>query len=125
MTEVWPTWPGEVINGVYPLRHLLNGSDHGAVFLTECKAQNVPNAAIKFVPAERVLTEAQLSHWRMAAGLSHPHLIRLLDVGHCQPGPDSRRSAGNAASRPGRPGFPSTQKPGAGPAEAGKLSGGQ
>ena len=86
MTEVWPTWPGEVINGVYPLRRLLNGSDHGAVFLTECKAQNIPNAAIKFVPAERVLTEAQLSHWRMAAGLSHPHLIRLLDVGHCQLG---------------------------------------
>ena len=86
MTEVWPTWPGEVINGVYPLRRLLNGSDHGAVFLTECKAQNIPNAAIKIVPAERVLTEVQLSHWRTAAGLSHPHLIRLLDAGHCQLG---------------------------------------
>jgi TonB family protein len=86
MTEVWPKWQGEVINGVYPLRRFLNGSDRSAVFLTECKAQNVPTAAIKFVPAERVLTKAQLSHWKMAAGLSHPHLLRLLDAGHCQLG---------------------------------------
>jgi len=85
MTEVWPQWQGEVINGVYPLRRLLNGTDHSAVFLTECKAQNVPTAAIKIVPAERV-TLAQLSHWRTAAGLSHPHLIRLLDAGLCQLG---------------------------------------
>ncbi len=86
VTEVWPQWQGEVINGVYPLRRFLNGSDHSAVFLTECKAQNIPNAAIKIVPAERVVTEVQLSHWRTAARLSHPHLIRLLDAGHCQLG---------------------------------------
>jgi TonB family protein len=83
MTEVWPLWQSEVINGVYPLRRFLNGSDHSAIFLTECKAQNIPTAAIKIVPAERV-TLAQLSHWRTAAGLSHPHLIRLLDAGLCQ-----------------------------------------
>ena len=83
VTEFWPKWQSEVINGVYPLRRLLNGSDHSAVFLTECKAQDVANAAIKMVPAERV-TLALLSHWRMAADLSHPHLIRLLDAGLCQ-----------------------------------------
>jgi TonB family protein len=82
-TEFWPKWQNEVINGVYPLRRLLNGSDHSAVFLTECKAQDIPAAAIKIIPAERV-TLAQLSHWRTAAGLSHPHLIRLLDAGLCQ-----------------------------------------
>jgi TonB family protein len=84
-TEFWPTWQGEVINGVYPLRRLLGGSDHSAVFLTECTAQGVATAAIKIVPAER-LTLAQLSHWRTAAGLSHPHLIRLLDAGLCDLG---------------------------------------
>ena len=83
VTEFWPKWQSEVINGVYPLRRLLNGSDHSAVFLTECKAQDVANAAIKMVPAERV-TLALLSDWRMAADLSHPHLIRLLDAGLCQ-----------------------------------------
>jgi TonB family protein len=85
MTEGWPQCQGEVINGAYPLRHFLGGSDHSAVFLTECKAQNVATAAIKIVPAERV-TLAQLSHWRTAADLSHPHLIRLLDAGLCQLG---------------------------------------
>ena len=84
-TEFWPKWQSEVINGVYPLHRLLNGSDHSAVFLTECKALDVPNAAIKIVPVERV-TLAQLAHWRTAAELSHPHLIRLLDAGLCQLG---------------------------------------
>ena len=86
MTEVWPQWQGQVINGVYPLRRFLSGSDHSAVFLTECKAQDVPTAAIKLIPAARALPEAQLSHWMTAAGLSHPHLIRLLDAGQCQLG---------------------------------------
>lgn len=85
MTEFWPKWQNEVINGVYPLRRLLSGSDHSAVFLTECKAQDLPTAAIKIVPAEGV-TLAQLSHWRRAADLTHPHLIRLLDAGLCQLG---------------------------------------
>jgi len=86
MTEASPKWQSEVINGVYPLRRYLSGSDHSAVFLTECKAQDVPTAAIKIIPAERALPEAQLSHWITAAGLSHPHLIRLLDAGRCQLG---------------------------------------
>ena len=86
MTEAWPTWQGEVINGVYPLRRFLSGSDHSAVFLTECKAQDAADAAIKIIPAERVRADAQVSHWRTAAGLSHPHLIRLLDAGRCQLG---------------------------------------
>jgi len=86
MTEVWPKWQSEVINGIYPLRRFLSGSDDSAVFLTECKAQDVSTAAIKIIPAERVLTEAQLSHWMRAAGLSHPHLIRLLDAGQSQLG---------------------------------------
>ena len=85
ITEDWPKCQGEVINGAYPLRDFLGGSEHSAVFLTECKAQNVATAAIKIVPAERV-TLAQLSHWRTAAGLSHPRLIRLLDAGLCQLG---------------------------------------
>jgi TonB family protein len=84
-TEFWPKWQSEVINGLYPLRRLLHGSNHSAVFLTECKAHDVATAAIKIVPAERV-TLAQLSHWRTAADLSHPHLIRLLDAGLCQLG---------------------------------------
>jgi serine/threonine protein kinase len=83
MTEFWPQWQGEVINGVYSLRRVLHASEHSAVFLAESTAQGAPTTAIRLMPAEQV-TLAQLSHWRAAANLSHPHLIRLLDAGVCQ-----------------------------------------
>ena len=85
ITEFWPQCQNEVINGLYPLRRLLNGSDHSAVFTTECAAQGLDTAAVKIVPVERV-TLAQLAHWRTVAAQSHPHLIRLLDTGLCQLG---------------------------------------
>lgn len=84
-TEFWADWQNPVINGLYPLRRLLGASDHSAVFLTDCAAHNLAAAAIKLVPAERV-TLAQLSHWRTAIAVAHPHLLRLLDAGLCQLG---------------------------------------
>ena len=83
-TEVWTDWESRVINGQFPLRRFLGGSDHSAVFLTEYKAENLPDAAIKFVPADTLHAEAQLVQWGAAATLSHPHLVRLFDVGRCQ-----------------------------------------
>jgi TonB family protein len=84
MTEVWTKWEGQVINGVFPLRRFLSTSDHSAVFLTEYKAQNLPNATLKLVPA--ILAQVQLSHWTTATTLAHPHLIRLFEAGRCQLG---------------------------------------
>jgi serine/threonine protein kinase len=87
MAEDWTKeWERRIVNGVYPLRRFLGRSNHSVVFLTECKAQNVAQAAIKILPANPALTEAQLAHWRRVATLSHPHLIRLLDAGRCQLG---------------------------------------
>ncbi len=86
VTGTWTNWVGEVIDGAFPLRRFLGGTDHSGVFLTEHKAQNLRDAAIKIVPADPALTESQLTHWRAAAALSHPHLIRLLDSGRCQLG---------------------------------------
>src|ERR1700722_7513992 len=87
MTEDWTKeWERRTVNGVYPLRRFLGRSNHSVVFLTECKAQNVSQAAIKILPANPALAEAQLAHWRRVATLSHPHLIRLLDAGRCQLG---------------------------------------
>jgi serine/threonine protein kinase len=83
-TEVWTDWESRVINGLFPLRRFLGGSDHSAVFLTEYKAENLPDASIKFVPADTLHAEAQLVQWGTAATLSHPHLVRLFDVGRCQ-----------------------------------------
>jgi serine/threonine protein kinase len=87
MTEDWAReWERRIVNGVYPLRRFLGRSNHSVVFLTECKAQNLTEAAIKILPADPALTEAQLEHWRTVATLSHPHLMRPLDAGSCQLG---------------------------------------
>jgi TonB family protein len=88
MTEIWKKWEGQVIGHTFPLRRFLGSSDHSGVFLTEHQATNLPNAAIKIVAADPVRAEAQLWHWKMAASLSHPHLIKLFDAGRCQLGPD-------------------------------------
>jgi hypothetical protein len=85
VAPIWSGWQGALINGVYPLQRLINGSQHSAVFLTERTGQEVPNAALKIIPIERV-TLAQLTHWRSAVGLSHPHLIQLFDAGLCKLG---------------------------------------
>src|ERR1700730_11794852 len=85
--EVWTQWESHVVNGIFPLRRFLGGSNHRAVFLTEYKAQNLADVAIKFVPAETLQTQAQqLVQWGAAATLSHPHLLRIFDVGRCQLG---------------------------------------
>ena len=84
MTEIWTKWEGEVISGAFPLRRLLSGSDHSGVFLTQDNAHNIANAAIKIIPTDPAHTLAQLWHWRTAANLSHPHLIRLFETGRCQ-----------------------------------------
>jgi serine/threonine protein kinase len=87
MTDDWTKeWERRIVNGVYPLRRFLGRSDHSVVFLTECLAQNVPQAAIKILPATPARAEAQLEYWRRVVTLSHPHLMRLLDAGHCQLG---------------------------------------
>jgi serine/threonine protein kinase len=86
MSEVWTKWEGQVISGVFPLRRFLSGSDHSGVFLTEYKAQNLANAAIKLIRANPTQTQSQVSQWTTAAALSHPRLVRLLEVGRCQLG---------------------------------------
>jgi hypothetical protein len=85
-TEIWTKWESQVVNGVFPLRRFLGRSNHSVVFLTECRAQNLANAAIKIIPADPARAESQLSRWQVAAALSHPHLIRILDSGRCKLG---------------------------------------
>jgi outer membrane biosynthesis protein TonB len=85
-TEIWAKWESQVVNGNFPLRRFLGRSNHSVVFLTECRAQNLANAAIKIIPADAARAESQLSRWQAAAPLSHPHLIRLLEAGRCKLG---------------------------------------
>lgn len=70
MSEVWTKWESLVINGVFPLRRFLSKSNHSVVFLTEYKARNLPDAAIKLIPADPMQAEAQIAHLRTVAALS-------------------------------------------------------
>ncbi|MFZ0861877.1 MAG: TonB family protein [Candidatus Sulfotelmatobacter sp.] len=81
---LWKTWQGRVVDGKFPLRQWLGGSEHSAVFLTERPGQTSPKAAIKLIAVDGAAADRQLSCWRVAAQLSHPHLIRLYETGRCR-----------------------------------------
>jgi len=81
--KVWDRWLGQSVTGKFPLRQCLGGSDQSATFLTEREGQK---ATIKLIPAGSANADRQLALWSSAALLSHPHLIRLFDVGRCRLG---------------------------------------
>src|SRR5260370_25187711 len=83
MSEVRKPWEGQVVNGEFPLLRYLGQSDHSTVFLTQRK-EEPQKAAIKLIPATAVDAGIQLSRWEAAAKLSHPHLIRMFEMGRCQ-----------------------------------------
>src|SRR5271167_1728487 len=74
----WQQWEGRVINGRFPLRQYLGGSEQSAVYLTEI---NGSKAAIKLIPSHAAHGQIQVSRWESARKLSHPHLLRILDMG--------------------------------------------
>lgn len=85
MPEIWKLMEGQVVDGKFPLLQYLGGSEHGGVFLTEHRqGERVQSAAIKLVPAQGKNADVQLSRWRLAATLPHPHLIPLYETGICQ-----------------------------------------
>jgi TonB family protein len=84
MSEAWKQWEGQVVDGRFPLRQYLGGSDHGAVFLTEHDGRESEKTAIKLIPADPANAELQLSRWKHAAQLFHPHLLRLFEMGRCE-----------------------------------------
>lgn len=81
MTEARKQWEGQIVDGIFPLRRYLGGSDHSAVFLTEHGEGERQKAAIKLVPADPATADQQVSRWEAASQLSHPHLLKLLDGG--------------------------------------------
>jgi serine/threonine protein kinase len=88
MFEDGKQWEGKVVNGNFPLRHYLGGSDRSAVYLTEIGGENPRKAAIKLVEANVADADIQLARWRFAGKLSHPHLLQIHEVGSCKLGED-------------------------------------
>ncbi len=86
MMAGWRDWEGQVIAEKYRLQKYLGGHQNSAVFATESEETASRTAAIKLVPEDPATAELQLTRWREAAHLSHPHLLRLFDSGRCQLG---------------------------------------
>ncbi len=84
MTEASKQWEGQIVEGIFPLRQYLGGSDHSAVFLTEYSEGSPQKAVIKLFPADAATADSQLARWESAAQLSHPNLLRLFDGGRCR-----------------------------------------
>jgi serine/threonine protein kinase len=84
MTEAATKQMGQVVDGKFRLGQFVGGNDRSSVFLVDYDGQEVPKAAIKLIPADSVDAPAQLARWKQAAKLSHPHLIRLLQMGRCE-----------------------------------------
>jgi TonB family protein len=84
MTETATQWVGQVIDGKYTLGQFVGAAEHSAVFLTESGQPEAGKAVIKLVPADTLEASGQLARWRQAAKLSHPRLIRILDMGRCE-----------------------------------------
>jgi len=77
-------WEGCAIDGKFPLRQYLGGSDHSAVFLSETAGNAAQKIAIKLIGVDTADADNQLSRLRTAAALTHPHLIRIFDVGRTE-----------------------------------------
>lgn len=84
MIEVQEYLQGQVVDGRFPLVQYLGGTEHSAVFLTEYAGGKNQRAAIKLVEAPPGNAEAQLIRWRLAARLSHPHLLRIFEMDRCE-----------------------------------------
>ena len=77
---------GQIADGRFPLRKLLGVSQNSAVFLTSEPVQPgdpAPDVAIKLIPEDPATSDLQLEHWRAAAALSHPGLLRIHHFGRC------------------------------------------
>jgi TonB family protein len=86
LTDAGKNWEGRVVDGKFPLRQWLGGSELSAVFLTERSGDGSQKAAIKLIPADffsdgNLDETGQLARWADSAKLSHPNLIQLFEHG--------------------------------------------
>jgi TonB family protein len=82
MPNSWKQWEGQIVDWKFPLLRYLGESPRAGVYLTERHDQDrLVKAALKLVPAGPDDGEQQLSRWQQAAGLSHPHLIPIHEMG--------------------------------------------
>jgi TonB family protein len=77
MTADWKQWQGRVVGESFPLTEYVAGTAQSGVFLSVIESQKL---AIKLMPVDAT-AESRLSRWKVAEGLSHPHLLRVHQSG--------------------------------------------
>jgi TonB family protein len=83
-TSIRADWVGRVIDGKFTLLQWLGASASGGTFLAEVHGLPWKQADIEFIPADAEDAEARIAAWELAAPLTHPHLIRLIQGGRYQ-----------------------------------------
>jgi len=76
-------WVGRVVDGKFTLLEWSGASPSGGFFLAELDGLPWKKAAVELVAADAEEAPALTVAWALAASLSHPHLIRLIDSGRC------------------------------------------
>src|ERR1700749_1304131 len=79
-------WVGRVVDETFVLREWLGGTERGGVFATELPGGGAEKATIKLIEAEGAEAEERIAGWQAAAGVAHPHLVRMLGTGRCEVG---------------------------------------
>jgi hypothetical protein len=84
MTSIWNWLQDTSIAGKYSLGEVLGESEDGAFFRTAFGPEQ-QTAVLKLVPEiSPTAGEEQLALWRIAAGISHPNIVRLLEYGRTE-----------------------------------------
>jgi TonB family protein len=81
MIQTWRNLEGRVVGGKFRLTRYVGGSDCSAVFLTERPQGEPRKAAIKLIRANPDKTARQLDRWAAAEKITHPHLLRMFEMG--------------------------------------------
>jgi len=77
-------WVGRTVHEKYQLLEWLGSFGQSGVFVCQVDGNPARRAAIKLFPAEIQGSAACSAGWATAAGLAHPHLVRVLDTGRDQ-----------------------------------------
>ncbi len=75
-------WVGRTVDGRFPLLECLGDSGTSVVFRTELLEPPAKTAAIRLVPVDAGHPQSLMKDWARAAGLSHPHLMKIFHSGH-------------------------------------------
>jgi TonB family protein len=74
-------WVGRTVDGRFPLLECLGDSGTSVVFRTELWEPPAKTAAIRLVPVDAGNPQSLMKDWARAAGLSHPHLMKIFHSG--------------------------------------------